>query len=158
MRISDWSSDVCSSDLSIGSSRSPEGCCWWPSTRQSTAGRRGMIVNAIEEGVHTVTAMRLPSPPPEWAQFTLGPLTIHTYALCLIAGMIAATVYTQRRLSGRGAEKGVVLDIVLWAIPLGIVGARFYHVLTHGADYFYPGANIWAVFAHWAGGRSEWRR
>src|SRR3546814_2268684 len=115
------SATACVQD-SIGSSRSPEGCCWWPSTRQSTAGRRGMIVKAIEEGVHTMTAMSLPSPPPEWAQFTLGPLTIHTYALCLIAGMIAATVYTQRRLSGRGAEKAVVLDIVLWAIPLGKIG------------------------------------
>src|SRR3546814_15035418 len=125
MRISDWSSDVCSSDLSIGSSRSPEGCCWWPSTRQSTAGRRGMSVKAIEEGVHTMTAMSLPSPPPEWAQFTLGPLTIHTYALCLIAGMIAATVYTQRRLSGGGHEKGFVRDILIVASPLGTGGARF---------------------------------
>lgn len=96
----------------------------------------------------------IPSPPPEWAQFQLGPLTIHTYALCLIAGMIAATIYTQRRLSNRGAESGVVLDIVLWAIPFGIIGARFYHVLTHGEDYFYPGANLWDVFAIWDGGNA----
>jgi prolipoprotein diacylglyceryl transferase len=101
-----------------------------------------------------MTAMSIPSPPPEWAQFQLGPLTIHTYALCLIAGMIVATIYTQRRLSSRGAESGVVLDIVLWAIPLGIVGARFYHVLTHGEDYFYPGANLWDVFAIWDGGNA----
>jgi prolipoprotein diacylglyceryl transferase len=98
--------------------------------------------------------MSIPSPPSEWAQFQLGPLTIHTYALCLIAGMIAATIYTQRRLSSRGAQSGVVLDIVLWAIPLGIVGARFYHVLTHGEDYFYPGANLWDVFAIWDGGNA----
>ena len=96
----------------------------------------------------------IPSPPPEWAQFQLGPLTIHTYALCLIAGMIVATMYTQRRLSSRGAESGVVLDIVLWAIPLGIVGARFYHVLTHSEDYFYLGANLWDVFAIWDGGNA----
>src|SRR3546814_8685962 len=101
-----------------------------------------MVVQAIEEGGHDMTAMSIPSPPPEWAQFQLGPLTIHTYALCLIAGMIAATIITQRRLSSRGAESGVVLDIVLWAIPFGIIGARFYHVLTHGEDYFYPGANL----------------
>ncbi len=113
-----------------------------------------MIVQAIEEGGHAMTAMSIPSPPPEWAQFQLGPLTIHTYALCLIAGMIAATIYTQRRLSSRGAESGVVLDIVLWAIPFGIIGARFYHVLTHGEDYFYPGANLWDVFAIWDGGNA----
>jgi len=113
-----------------------------------------MIVQAIEEGGHDMTAMSIPSPPPEWAQFEVGPLTIHTYALCLIAGMIAATIITQRRLSSRGAESGVVIDIVLWAIPFGIIGARFYHVLTHGEDYFYPGANLLDVFAIWDGGNA----
>jgi hypothetical protein len=125
-----------------------------PAPEAVDSGRRGMIVEAIEEGVHTMSPMSIPSPPPEWAQFPLGPLTIHTYALCLIAGMVAATIYTQRRLSDRGEENGVVLDIVLWAIPLGIVGARFYHVLTHGEDYFYPGANLWDVFAIWDGGNA----
>jgi prolipoprotein diacylglyceryl transferase len=98
--------------------------------------------------------MSIPSPPPAWAQFHLGPLTIHTYALCIIAGMVAATIITQRRLSRRGAESGVVLDIILWAIPFGIVGARLYHVFTHGGDYFYPGADLWNVFAIWDGGNA----
>lgn len=94
----------------------------------------------------------IPSPPSAWAQFQVGPLTIHTYALCILAGIILATIITQRRLSERGAEKGVVLDIVLWAVPLGIVVARLYHVFTHIGDYFYPGANLWVVFAIWDGG------
>jgi prolipoprotein diacylglyceryl transferase len=47
-----------------------------------------------------------------------------------------------------------VLDIVIWAIPLGLVGARFYHVFTHGSDYFYPGANLWSIFAIWDGGNA----
>ena len=98
--------------------------------------------------------MSIPSPPPDWAQFHLGPLTIHAYALCIIAGIITATIITQRRLSRRGAENGVVLDIVLWAVPLGIIGARIYHVLTHGEDYFYPGANLWETFAIWDGGNA----
>ncbi|MHA0111293.1 prolipoprotein diacylglyceryl transferase, partial [Klebsiella pneumoniae] len=32
--------------------------------------------------------------------------------------------------------------------------ARFYHVLTHGSDYFYPGANLSNVFAIWDGGNA----
>ena len=96
----------------------------------------------------------IPSPPPAWAQFQLGPITIHTYALCILAGMIAAVIITQRRLSRRGGTPGMVLDIVVWAIPLGLVGARFYHVLTHGGDYFFPGANLWNVFAIWDGGNA----
>jgi prolipoprotein diacylglyceryl transferase len=96
----------------------------------------------------------IPSPPPAWAQFQVGPLTIHIYALCILAGIIAAIFITQRRLSARGGRSGMVLDVIIWAVPLGIVGARFYHVFTHGGDYFYPGANLWNVFAIWDGGNA----
>jgi prolipoprotein diacylglyceryl transferase len=59
-----------------------------------------------------------------------------------------------RRLTARGGEPGIVIDIVLWAVPLGIIGARFYHVFTHVGDYFYPGANLLNVFAIWDGGNA----
>lgn len=93
-------------------------------------------------------------PSPEWSYFDLGPVRIHAYALCILAGIIAATIMTSMRLTRRGAEPGVVLDIILWAVPLGIVGARIYHVLTHPGDYFYDGANLWDVFAIWKGGNA----
>jgi prolipoprotein diacylglyceryl transferase len=96
----------------------------------------------------------IPSPPYAWSQFHLGPLTIHTYAICILTGIIAAVIITQRRLSSRGAESGVVLDIIIWAVPIGIVGARFYHVFTHIGDYFFPGANLWNIFAIWDGGNA----
>ena len=99
-------------------------------------------------------ATSIPSPDPAWAQFHVGPLVIHTYALCILAGIVAALVITQRRMSARGAAKGVVLDIIMWAVPLGIIGARFYHVFTHVGDYFYPRANLWNVFAIWDGGNA----
>ena len=98
--------------------------------------------------------LSIPSPGPEWSYFDLGMFRIHAYALCILAGIIAATVMTSRRLTNRGAEPGVVLDIILWAVPLGIVGARAYHVLTHPADYFFAGANPWEVFAIWNGGNA----
>ena len=98
--------------------------------------------------------LSIPSPDPVWSQFQLGPLTIHTYALCILAGIAAAVIITQRRLSRRGAPSGIVLDVIIWAVPLGIVGARFYHVFTHVGDYFYPGANLWAVFFIWDGGNA----
>jgi len=89
-----------------------------------------------------------------WSQFPLGPLTVHTYALCILAGIIAAVIITQRRLTTRGAKSGVVLDIIIWAVPIGIVGARFYHVFTHLGDYFFSGANLWNIFAIWDGGNA----
>lgn len=96
----------------------------------------------------------LPSPDPVFSQFSVGPLTIHTYALCILAAIVAAVLIAQRRLSARGGQPGQVIDIILWAVPLGIVGARFYHVFTHGGDYFFPGANLWNVFAIWDGGNA----
>ena len=98
-------------------------------------------------------------PSPEWSFFdvnffNLATFRIHAYALCILAGIILATIITSRRLTKRGAEPGVVLDIILWAVPLGIVGARIYHVLTHPGDYFFEGANLWEVFAIWNGGNA----
>jgi prolipoprotein diacylglyceryl transferase len=81
-------------------------------------------------------------------------IVIHTYAICILVGIIGATWLTSRRLTSRGAEPGIVLDIIIWAIPLGLVGARFYHVFTHPGDYFFEGADPWAVIRIWEGGNA----
>jgi prolipoprotein diacylglyceryl transferase len=51
-------------------------------------------------------------------------------------------------------DAGFAIDAALWAVPLGIICARFYHVFTHGGDYFFPGADLWNVFAIWDGGNA----
>ncbi|WP_298228505.1 prolipoprotein diacylglyceryl transferase [Gryllotalpicola sp.] len=96
----------------------------------------------------------IPSPGPEWQSFTVGPLTIRYYALFMVLGIIVAAIWTDRRLVKRGAEPGITLDVVLWTVPLGIIGARAYHVLTHPHDYFYAGANLWHVLYIWEGGNA----
>ncbi|WP_423464129.1 prolipoprotein diacylglyceryl transferase [Promicromonospora sp. MS192] len=96
----------------------------------------------------------IPSPDPVWSQFSLGPLTIHTYALCLLAGIAAAAYITDRRLRARGAAPGLALDVAMWAVPIGIVGARIYHVLTHLGDFTGPGVDPWAWVRIWEGGNA----
>jgi prolipoprotein diacylglyceryl transferase len=96
----------------------------------------------------------IPSPPPSWASFQIGIFTIHTYALCILAGIIVGTIVTSRRLTKRGAQPGVVVDFAIVAVPLGIIGARAYHVLTHPGDYFGPSHPWWQVFAIWQGGNA----
>ena len=100
--------------------------------------------------MHLITSI----PSPSIQYFDLGPLRIHIYALCILLGIGLATWITDARLSKRGAERGVVLDIILWAVPLGIIGARFYHVFTHPADYFYEGADLLKVLYIWEGGNA----
>ena len=70
----------------------------------------------------------IPSPPVSYID--LGPLRIHFYALCIIAGIIAAVLLTNHRLTRRGAEPWVVIDISILAVPLAIIGARIFHVLS----------------------------
>ncbi len=94
--------------------------------------------------------LSIPSPPING--FTLGPLTIRFYALCLIAGIFAAWFIGSRRWRARGGRQETFENAILWAIPIGIVGARFYHVLTHLGDYFAPGVNPWSVLFIWEGG------
>lgn len=108
--------------------------------------------------IQVIAPLSIPSPPPAWQSFDIVIFgwhwTIHYYALIILVGIIVAAIWTSRRLTRRGGEPGIVLDFVLWTVPLGIVFARFYHVFTHPHDYFFPGANLWNVFAIWDGGNA----
>lgn len=92
----------------------------------------------------------IPSPEINFVEF--GPVRIYFYALCILAGIIVATIITNNRLTRRGGESWVTIDFAVWTVALGIVGARIYHVLSHPGDYFYEGANLLKVFAINEGG------
>lgn len=106
----------------------------------------------------TFTGVLASIPSPAVSYIDLGPIRIHFYALCIIAGIIAAVLLTNHRLTRRGAEPWVVIDISILAVPLAIIGARFYHVFTHPNDYFGEGHNTWnpfmpgSIWAIWEGG------
>jgi prolipoprotein diacylglyceryl transferase len=91
-------------------------------------------------------------PSPSISYFDLGPLRIHIYALCIITGIVFATLLTNRRLTKRGAEPWVVVDIALLAVPLAIIAARVYHVVTHWDFYFGEGRNPLSALFIWEGG------
>jgi prolipoprotein diacylglyceryl transferase len=91
-------------------------------------------------------------PSPDVSYIELGPLRIHFYALFILTGIILALLLTESRLKARGVEAGVALDVSFWAIPFGILGGRFFHVITHPNDYFYQGADLLAPFRIWEGG------
>ncbi|KQZ84292.1 prolipoprotein diacylglyceryl transferase [Microbacterium sp. Root166] len=108
------------------------------------------MVNAASS--HLAQGVFASIPSPEVSSVQLGPLTIHFYALCIIAGIIAAVLLTNHRLTKRGAEPWVVIDIALLAVPLAIIGARIYHVVTHWGFYFGEGANPLSALYIWEGG------
>ena len=91
-------------------------------------------------------------PSPTISQINIGPFGIHFYALFIIAGIFAAGTIGHFRLKQRGAVGLEVIDIALWAVPIGILGARLVHVLTHLNDYFGEGRDPLAAFRIWEGG------
>jgi prolipoprotein diacylglyceryl transferase len=97
-----------------------------------------------------MTHLSIPSPPISY--FMIGPITVHFYALCILGGIIIAAIVTSRRIAKVGIPRGVVLDVSMWAVIVGIIGGRLYHVVTHPTDYFYKGADLWTIFAIWDGG------
>jgi prolipoprotein diacylglyceryl transferase len=92
----------------------------------------------------------IPSPP--ISAFHLGPLSIHIYALCILAGIAAAISWASRRWQQRGGTADQLFDIAFVAVIAGILGARIWHVLSSPAPYFGPDGNLVDVFKIWQGG------
>jgi prolipoprotein diacylglyceryl transferase len=106
-----------------------------------------------------VTAALLPVlsiPSPGQGVWHLAGVPIRAYALCIIAGVIAAVWLGERRWVARGGRQGEIGDIALWAVPFGLLGARAYHVATDHDLYFGAGKNAWAALEVWNGGLGIW--
>jgi prolipoprotein diacylglyceryl transferase len=101
-----------------------------------------------------VTVAAIPSP--THAVWQIGPLPLRAYAVCIIVGIIAAGAVTEVRLRQRGAHKWAILDIAVWAVPFGIIGARIYHVITSPGAYFGEGGDPLEAFQIWKGGLGVW--
>lgn len=98
----------------------------------------------------------IPSPPPEWASFSIGPATIHAYALCILAGIIAALLLTSARWKRYGGNPDAVWDIAIWAVPFGLIGGRLYHVFSSPDAYFGPDGDLSRIPRIWEGGLGIW--
>src|SRR4051794_25442093 len=95
-------------------------------------------------------------PSPTQGVWDLGPLPIRAYALCIVAGIVAAIMLTEKRWVARGGAPGDVLDIAVWAVPFGIVGGRLYHVISSPRAYFGEGGDPMRALAIWGGGPGIW--
>lgn len=95
-------------------------------------------------------------PSPSFTSFSLGPLQIHAYALCILLGIFAAISITQRRWFARGGGAQEVADVAVWAVPFGIIGGRIYHLITSPQQYFGPQGDPWRAIAIWKGGLGIW--
>ena len=98
----------------------------------------------------------IPSPPAEWASFSIGPATIHAYALCILTGIIVALLLTSVRWKRYGGNPDVVWDVAIWAVPFGLIGGRLYHVFSSPDAYFGPDGDLSRIPRIWEGGLGIW--
>ena len=77
-------------------------------------------------------------PSPSSSQLSLGPVTIHYYALFIITGIALAIWLGRRRYSSLGGNPDDVSEAAIWAVPFGIIGGRIYHVISSPEKYLVP--------------------
>ena len=82
-------------------------------------------------------------PSPGRASWRLGPLPVHAYALCVIAGIAVALVVASRRYRHQGGRKGIILDVAAWAVPFGLAGAVVHAVLLDAKHDFTAIGGLW---------------
>ena len=95
-------------------------------------------------------------PTPTVSQFSVGPLTIHAYALCIITGVAVAIWLGDKRYRNLGGQPGVVSDLAIWVVPAGVIGGRIYHVITSPEYFFGAKGNFSDIWKIWEGGLGIW--
>lgn len=111
------------------------------------------VVWSSQNGV-VVVLLFIPSP--GTSVWYAGPFPLRAYALCIIAGIVVATVIARQRWHARGGSTETLEAVLVVAIPCGIVGARIYHVVTDYQLYFGPGRHPLDALKIWNGGLGIW--
>ena len=81
--------------------------------------------------------------------FKFGPFALRSYGLMVALGLFAALQYAVYKAKAKGIAESKMLDIVLYAVVAGLVGARLTYVLTNFSFYY---RNISDIFKIWEGG------
>ena len=105
-----------------------------------------------------IPAVMVPAfiPSPSQGVWNIAGLPIRAYALCILAGIFAGYWLGRHRWVARGGSPTVLADIMFWAIPFGLVGARIYHVVTDAELYFGEGRHPIDALKIWHGGLGIW--
>ncbi len=83
----------------------------------------------------------------------IGPLTIQVWGLMVSLGIIAGVLVMTRLAKKFFLSQEVVLDLAMWSIVGGFLGARLFHVIFYHLDYYllHPSE----VLKFWHGGASS---
>ncbi len=83
------------------------------------------------------------------ASFELFGHTFYWYGAIIAFGFILAVTYCSYAAPRFGLTSDNLYDLVLWVLPIGIIGARLYYVFFEWKDY---SGNLLDIFKIWEGG------
>ena len=72
---------------------------------------------------------------PDPIAFTIFGIDIRWYGILIAFGMLLAVLISCRRAPRHGITDEDVLDIAIWMLPIGVIGARVYYVIFN-LDYY----------------------
>ena len=80
---------------------------------------------------------------------SIGPIKIYWYGIIIALAMLIGISLATKEAKKLGLEEDTMVDMALWAIPIGFIGARLYYVLFKW-DYYIQ--NPSEIIAIWNGG------
>ncbi len=84
----------------------------------------------------------------------LGPLAVRWYGFLIALGVLIGSSWALREAERRNLDTEKLLDMTLWLVIAGLIGARLIYVVTSPSAYFGPNGNPLNAFAIWQGGGS----
>ncbi|GAB6733427.1 prolipoprotein diacylglyceryl transferase [Streptococcus uberis] len=72
----------------------------------------------------------------------IGPFAIHWYALCIMTGLVLAVYLSSKEAPRKKMTSDDVIDFIIIAFPIAIIGARLYYVIFEWS-YYSKHLNIW---------------
>ncbi|WP_246521252.1 prolipoprotein diacylglyceryl transferase family protein [Ornithinibacillus massiliensis] len=80
----------------------------------------------------------------------VGPLTMYWYNIIIAVGTLLAAYLATREAKRVGLDKDIIIDFLVYAVPIATIFARIYYVLFEFDRY--ASGPFWKVFAIWEGG------
>lgn len=81
--------------------------------------------------------------------FQIGPFAIHWYAICIMTGVILGVYLAMKEAPRKNIIPDDILDFILIAFPISIIGARLYYVAF---EWSYYSQHLSEIVAVWNGG------
>ena len=81
----------------------------------------------MKDAIISFPALGIELDPP--SVLTLFGLDIHLYGVAIALGFLLALLYCAKRAPEFGLVGDNVYDVIIWALPLGVIGARAYYII-----------------------------